>query len=620
MKGAFQAVRGRAGDAALVGLAIALLAGGALRIAYANWDATGHLHPDERYISTVANDTSWPSTPWGYFDVGRSPLSPYNIETGRSYVYGLLPLTGSTLAADALGEDDYDHLFLVARHISAVLDTATILMVFVASLLLMEEWGRRRAATGATIAALLYAFTVTAIQHAHYFTVDSWLIFFSFLTLLLTLTALRASKAMVDRSVDRWFVAVGVSTGLTVACKVPGALVLAPVAVAIVADAVVVATCRGRSAAAVRVALTGLVVVVSGYLTFRLVSPYSFAGSSWLNLTLNDGFRAALSDEFRRVNGEFLFPPSYQWLLSTPIWSPLRNLVQWQLGWPLGIAALLGVVLLVVRIARAALAHVRAQGQTISAEAAAGVTTQWLTLLVFVLVVFFWIAPRFAHMGRYLVPITPVLAIAAAYALVDLLGGRRRLLLAVASFVIVLTAAWAIAFVQVFAHENTRIAASDWIVAHAAPGARIANEHWDDSLPVGGRAQAFTLLELPVFEPDDPTKLRKLYSVLAESDYYVLSSPRAWRTIGRLPDRFPLMTRFYRELFAEKLGFREIASFERSPTLLGVEIDDSSAEEAFWVYDHPPVRIYRRTGSLDWTSFQSVLCPQPNSACPPAED
>jgi hypothetical protein len=620
MKGTFQAVRGRAGDAALIGLTIALLAGGALRIAYANWDATGHLHPDERYISTVANDTSWPSTPWGYFDVERSPLSPYNIETGRSYVYGLLPLTGSKLAADALGEDDYDHLYLVARHISALLDTATIFMVFLATLLLMEEWGRRRAATGATIAALLYAFTVTAIQHAHYFTVDSWLIFFSFLTLLLTMMALRASKAMVDGNIDRWFAAVGVSTGLTVACKVPGALVLAPVAVAIVADGVVVATCRGRSAAAVRVAITGLVVVISSYLTFRLVSPYSFARSNWLDITLNDGFRSALNDEFRRVNGEFLFPPSYQWLLSTPIWSPLRNLVQWQLGWPLGVAALVGVVLLVVRIVRATITQVRTRGRTITAEAAAGATTQWLTLLVFMLVVFFWIAPRFAHMGRYLLPITPVLAIAAAYALVDLLGGRRRLLIAVASAIVVLTAAWALAFMQVFAHENTRIAASDWIVAHAQPGARIANEHWDDSLPVGGRAQPFTLLELPVFEPDDPTKLRKLYDVLSESDYYVLSSPRAWRTIGRLPDRFPLMTRFYQELFEGKLGFRETASFERSPTLFGVEIDDSSAEEAFWVYDHPPVRIYKKTERFDWATFRSVLCPHQNSACPPAED
>src|SRR5262249_34904901 len=157
--------------------------------------------------------------------------------------------------------------------------------------------------------------------------------------------------------------------------------------------------------------------------------------------------------------------------------------------------------------------------------------------------------------------ITPFLAVAASYALVRLLGRRPRLLAGVAGFVVVATALYAVAFEHVFVQTNTRIAASQWMVEHLPAGSRIANEHWDDSLPVGSRAQGFTLAELPVFEPDDATKLDKLYTVLAASDYYVVSSPRAWKTIGRLPDRFPLMSRFYRELFAGKLGFERVASF-----------------------------------------------------------
>ena len=45
----------------------------------------------------------------------------------------------------------------------------------------------------------------------------------------------------------------------------------------------------------------------------------------------------------------------------------------------------------------------------------------------------------------------------------------------------------------------------------------------------------------------------------------MLSSPRAWRTIGRLPERFPIMSRFYEELFDGTLGFDEAASFESPP-------------------------------------------------------
>src|SRR5262245_21402370 len=197
------------GTFALVGLVVAVAAGGAPRFAYANWDSGGHLHPDERFISTVENDTRWPGSLGGYFDVEGSPLSPYNTQSGRSYVYGLLPLTTTKLIAGLLGRDDYDHLYVVARHVSALLNTATIVLVFFVALLLMEEWGRRRAGTESAIAALMYAFTVTAIQHAHFFTVDSWLVFFTVLTFLLTLWALRASTATSSRRLNVRFLLVG---------------------------------------------------------------------------------------------------------------------------------------------------------------------------------------------------------------------------------------------------------------------------------------------------------------------------------------------------------------------------------------------------------------------------
>ena len=607
-----RAVHQSLGTFALAGLLVALVLGGTLRFAYANWDRGGHLHPDERYMSIVANDTRWPSGPIAYFDVANSPLSPYNTESGRSYVYGQLPLTTAKLVAGVLGKDDYDHLYLVARHVSAFIDTATIALVFVLALLLMDEWGRRRAGTGAAVAALLYAVTVTAIQHAHFFTVDSWLVFLTVLTFLLAVSALRGSEPSAEHWVNRRFVAVGVGAGLTVACKVPGALVLVPVGVALLADGIFVGLGSSRSRGAGRLAATGVLTLVTAYVTFRTVSPYTFARSNWLDLTLNDGFRSALNEEFRRVNGEFLFPPSYQWLLSTPVWGPLQYLVHWQLGVPLGLVALAGIGLLLVRVVRAA-RLLAGRGRDVAPSSSVGPTTRWLMLLLYVLVVFFWIAPRFAHMGRYLVPITPFLAVSAAYALVGLLRTRRRLLAGLAGVVIVSTALYGIAFEHVYAGENTRMAASDWIVENVPPGSRIANEHWDDSLPVGGPAQAFTLLELPVFEPDDDTKLHKLFDVLAVSDYYAVSSPRAWKTIGRLPDRFPLMTRFYGQLFAGKLGFTEVASFTREPELLGFHLNDLSAEEAFWVYDHPPVRIYRRTEPLGWEQFRTRLCPVRNT-------
>jgi MFS family permease len=601
---------------AAAGLAVAVVCGGALRFAYANWDAGAHLHPDERYMSTVANDISWPSSPLEYLDVRNSPLSPYNTPAGRSYVYGTLPLFGGKLAATIVGDDDYDRLYLAARHVSALLDTASIALVFVIALLLFAELGRRFKLAAAVIAALLYAFTVTAIQHAHYFTVDSWLVFLTLLTFLLAILALRNTKFSAERLGNPRFAFVGIASGLTIACKVPGALVLAPVGIALLADSVAIRRRHAGRRWAFRLLWCGLVTGVLGYFSYRLVSPYVFSSSNMLNVSINPHFRSALEEEFRRVDGDFLFPPSYQWLLSTPVWDPLRNLVVWQLGLPLGIAALIGIGLLLLRLARSGWEVVERMRTHERADASPpGPTTLWLMLATYVLVVFFWIAPRFAHMGRYLVPITPFLAIAAAYALVFLFSRRPRILTAVASGVVLATALYALAFEHVYVQTNPRIAASRWLVSHATPGSKIANEHWDDSLPVARAADGYTLLELPVFEPDDATKLRKLYGVLSKADYYVLSSPRAWRTIGRLPDRFPLMTRFYRDLFAGKLGFVRVGSFQSEPQLFGVRLHDLGAEEAFWVYDHPRVLIYRRRASLDWLHFRGVLCPTGGAAC-----
>ena len=49
-------------------------------------------------------------------------------------------------------------------------------------------------------------------------------------------------------------------------------------------------------------------------------------------------------------------------------------------------------------------------------------------------------------------------------------------------------------------------------------------------------------------------------------------------------------------------------------------LDDSGAEETFWVYDHPEVRIFRRSENLSEEEFRSRLCdPMPRpAACAPA--
>jgi YYY domain-containing protein len=64
---------------------------------------------------------------------------------------------------------------------------------------------------------------------------------------------------------------------------------------------------------------------------------------------------------------------------------------------------------------------------------------------------------------------------------------------------------------------------------------------------------------------------------------------------------------YYQLLFDGKLGFELAARFTSFPTLFGIPFDDTGAEEAFSVYDHPEVRIYRKTDAYSEDLVRSYL-------------
>jgi hypothetical protein len=90
---------------------------------------------------------------------------------------------------------------------------------------------------------------------------------------------------------------------------------------------------------------------------------------------------------------------------------------------------------------------------------------------------------------------------------------------------------------------------------------------------------------------------------------------------------FPLIDRYYRGLlpcrkdwtvarcFREaspgappsSLGFRLEKTFTRHPTFAGITIADQAAEEAFTVYDHPRVLLFRKETRLSADEIRERL-------------
>ncbi|MGH7805744.1 MAG: DUF2298 domain-containing protein, partial [Candidatus Binatia bacterium] len=94
---------------------------------------------------------------------------------------------------------------------------------------------------------------------------------------------------------------------------------------------------------------------------------------------------------------------------------------------------------------------------------------------------------------------------------------------------------------------------------------------------------------------------------LAEVDWVILSSNRLWGTIPRLPWQYPLTRRYYEVLFSGRLGFRLERAVTSYPRLGPIEIPDDGAEEAFTVYDHPKVLIFKKTEEFSKENAKRLL-------------
>ncbi|MPZ14269.1 MAG: hypothetical protein GEU73_07565 [Chloroflexi bacterium] len=601
-----------------------LLAAAVLRFVGLNWDDGHHLHPDERFITMVADRIRLPSSVAGYFDTAGSPLNPYNRDFG-SYVYGTFPLfvvrwvaeavqaTATGLPAAPAGPvaDLVDHLrqlttygeiHLLGRMVSAMADLLTILLIFLI--------GRRLYGNAVgLLAVLLAAFTVLQIQAAHFFTVEPPL------TLLATLAFYLAVRVATSGSLVHWAL-LGVVTGLAIATKITagmlGVVVLGAAWIIWLRIARLGEDAEQRSSLGEDLLVGVATAAALAFVTFRLAQPYAFAGPGILDTAPNATWVADLETWQRFASGLADYPPSHQWTGTTPVVWQITNMVLWGMGPPLAIAGLLGLLLAVYQLVR--------QPQH-----------NYLHVLgvVWIVVNLAYWGVQFAKPMRYLLPIYPQLTIFAAFLVVTawrriqnhpglawsnvrpVPAVQRAVAYAVCGAVVGWTVFSGLAYASIYTKPTTRVVASEWVYANVAPGSHIAWEHWDDPLPLrldGKDAfSIYTGVELPMYDEDTTDKRELLATKLEEANYIILSSNRLYGSIPKLALRYPMTTRYYEALFAGELGFEQVAEFTSRPSLFGIELVDDDAEELFTVYDHPKVTIFQKSAGYSPEHIRTVL-------------
>ena len=617
-------------------LLVILLVAAYFRFTGLNWDDGHHLHPDERFLTMVETALELPGSVGAYFDTAHSPLNPHNKGHGF-FVYGTFPIFLVRYLAEWLGRNTYDQVHLLGRVVGVLFDLATVALTYRIG---AAVYDRR---IGLLAAAFLAA-TVMHIQQAHFFVVDSYLVTFVALTFWFVVQ-------IAHRGRRRDYVWAGLSLGLAMATKLsmvllvpivglgaliwlvrthndrgsvadddaaadaddPGDLGLGSASweVALPADAVPDAAPDERQPwrealpliqrAVLGLALAGLVAMV----VFRVAQPYAFAGPGVFSLRINPLWEDNIRYQADAQSGKVDLPPSVQWANTAPLRFPWRHMVQWGLGWALGGAAWAGVAV------------------------AGGVLLlrgRWQHVLIVA-----WILLCFVYFGsvlnktmRYLLPIYPFLAIMASWLLWtihDRLRSRREALIRGLGPVLIVgvlaaTTLWAYAFTRIYTRPVSRVQASEWIYEHVPRGAIVANEHWDDPLPLrlpdypdpwSAQGQHYRGLNLTLYDPDNEQKREKLLDQLRQTDYIFLSSNRLYGSIPRMPQRYPMTSDYYRALFSGELGFELVHTGTSYPELAGWTINDDSAEEAFTVYDHPKVLIFKKTAAFSPDKARAIL-------------
>jgi YYY domain-containing protein len=155
---------------------------------------------------------------------------------------------------------------------------------------------------------------------------------------------------------------------------------------------------------------------------------------------------------------------------------------------------------------------------------------------------------------------------------------------------------------------------------------------WDDALPqrvddydpLGG---LYEPLNLELYEPDTPAKRERMLDILAQANYIVIPSNRAYDAMPRLPLRYPMTLKYYQALFncqcigddmeaqayeavpplKGPLGFELVATFESRLNFGPISISDQTADESFTVYDHPKVLIFKKSSDFSLQNVRAIL-------------
>lgn len=500
--------------------------------------------------------------------------------------YGKAPMYVLSATAHTLGyltrttpftEASTSFTYLTARYISAILSLLTVFLTF----LIGRQLGNTT--TGLT-SALFLALCVGHIQQSHYYTVDIFLTFWVTLCLYFTIR-LPSSKIMP-------YILFGIAIGIAAGTRLVGVWLGIPFLLAHILNNPE-PNFSFQTLKKTETWKNILLATALGILVLLICEPLLILDP---NLFFSDNDVRRLIPSMKVARGEIIRIWSLYDFSTTPYLFYVTHLLRDALGYPLEIAALLGI---------------------------GGMLYKRPTIGILLLS---WLIPYFLLIGglhtkpiRYTTPMLPILCITAAYLTHHILGQwlqstfKSKALALTPSILIALPAGlYACAFTSIYHQEDSRFVAQRWISQNMPTTATILAERGGFST-FGMVAENYDRVKtdqasffintegfIPYWE-----QIAYAQDQLLGVDWIVSIDENRARQFEGAPNQYPIGHAYYHKLQNGELGFTIAKTFQNTPSLWGWSFYRTDSDPTTTAYDHPHVTIYKRTGHVqqalqDW--------------------
>lgn len=436
-----------------------------------------------------------------------------------------------------------EDMTIVGRYLSASISVISVLLFYLLVIKLFPP-------TIALFSAAVFSFSPLLIQLAHFYTTDSILVF------LLILLLWHMNAYSIKPSIKN-LIFLSIPLGLSIATKNTGYLFLPLPILTIMIQ-------KNRNKYFFLVFLALLVL-----LSFFFASPYSFLDFSGY---LSRG--KYLSDV---VSGKLLFDWTIQFQQTTPLYWFFQTL--WAFG-PIAVIGPVGILLFMYSWLK---------------------TRSIKQLPLFLMSLWtlgfgLFLSLTYLKFIRYNAPLLLGYSIGFSYLLYTY---RRSIAVRIVLYVfIIIQLLYGVMFSSIYITSHTSDQASNWIQTNAPPNSTILIEEWNSILRFNMRPLAdnhYKLISFNFYTPDDQTKITNLDKALMQSDYIIVESPKVRNTITKLKNRYKNTALFYANIENGTLGFTKVAEIMSYPRLGPLALADERAEETWYVFDHPTIRIYKKT-------------------------